>query len=27
LNLKMECEMLGKYAPMSYVLNLICFGC
>jgi hypothetical protein len=27
LNLKMKCKMLGKCAPMSYVLNLICFGC
>jgi hypothetical protein len=27
MNLKMNCKMLGKCAPMSYVLNLICFGC
>jgi hypothetical protein len=27
LNLKMKCKMLGKCAPMSYVLNLIYFGC
>jgi hypothetical protein len=27
MNLKMKCKMLGKCAPMSYVLNLICFGC
>jgi hypothetical protein len=27
MNLKMMCKMLGKCAPMSYVLNLICFGC
>jgi hypothetical protein len=26
-NLKMKWKMLGKYSPMSYVLNLICFGC
>jgi hypothetical protein len=23
----MKCKKLGKCAPMSYVLNLICFGC
>jgi hypothetical protein len=27
MNLKMKCKMLGKCAPMSYVLNLIYFGC
>jgi hypothetical protein len=27
MNLKMKCKMLGKCALMSYVLNLICFGC
>jgi hypothetical protein len=27
MNLKMKCKLLGKYVPMSYVLNLICFGC
>jgi hypothetical protein len=26
-NLKMKCKLLGKCAPMSYVLNLNCFGC
>jgi hypothetical protein len=25
-NLKMKRKMLGKCAPMKYVLNLICFG-
>jgi hypothetical protein len=23
----MKCKLLGKCAPMSYVLNLIFFGC
>jgi hypothetical protein len=27
MNLKMNWKKLGKYAPMSYVLILICFGC
>jgi hypothetical protein len=27
MNLKMKCKLHGKCAPMSYVLNLICFGC
>jgi hypothetical protein len=27
MNLKMKRKMLEKCAPMSYVLNLICFGC
>jgi hypothetical protein len=27
MNLKMKCKMLEKCAPMSYVLNLIFFGC
>jgi hypothetical protein len=27
MNLKMKCIMLRKCSPMSYVLNLICFGC
>jgi hypothetical protein len=27
MNLKMKCKFPGKCAPMSYVLNLICFGC
>jgi hypothetical protein len=27
LNLKMKCKMFGKCAPMSYAINLICFGC
>jgi hypothetical protein len=27
MNLKMKCKFLGKCAPMSYVLNLICIGC
>jgi hypothetical protein len=27
MNLKIQCKLLGKCAPMSYVLNLICFGC
>jgi hypothetical protein len=26
INQKMKWKMLGKYAPMSYMLNLICFG-
>jgi hypothetical protein len=27
MNLKMKCKLLEKCAPMSYVLNLIFFGC
>jgi hypothetical protein len=27
MNLKMKYKLLGKLAPMSYVLNLICFWC
>jgi hypothetical protein len=27
MNLKMKCRLLGKCAPMSYVLILIFFGC
>ena len=27
MNLKMKCKLFGKYAPMSYVLNLLAFGC
>jgi hypothetical protein len=27
INLKMKCKMLGKCAPMLYMLKLICFGC
>jgi hypothetical protein len=27
MNLKMKCKILRKCAPMSYVLNLIYFGC
>jgi hypothetical protein len=27
MNLKMKCKMLGECAPMSFVLNLIFFGC
>jgi hypothetical protein len=27
MNLKMKCKLLRKCAPMSYVLNLIRFGC
>jgi hypothetical protein len=23
MNLKMKCKLLGKFAPMSYLLNLI----
>jgi hypothetical protein len=26
-NLKIKCKLLGKYAPMSYVLYLNFFGC
>jgi hypothetical protein len=26
MNLKMKCKLLGKCAPMSYVLKLFCFG-
>jgi hypothetical protein len=26
INLKMKCKLLGKCAPMSYVLNLLAFG-
>jgi hypothetical protein len=27
INLKMKCKLLGKCAPMSYVLNILAFGC
>jgi hypothetical protein len=27
MNMTMKFKLLGKSAPMSYVLNLICFGC
>jgi hypothetical protein len=27
MHLKMKCKLLGKCSLMSYVLNLICFGC
>jgi hypothetical protein len=27
MNLKMKCKLLGKCVPMSYVLNLLAFGC
>jgi hypothetical protein len=26
-NLKMKCKLLGKCAPMSYVIILVCSGC
>jgi hypothetical protein len=27
MNLKMKCKLLGKCALVSYVLNLLAFGC
>jgi hypothetical protein len=27
MNLKYKCNFFGKCAPMSYVLNLLSFGC
>jgi hypothetical protein len=27
MNVRMKWKLLGKCAPMSYVLNLNCFGC
>jgi hypothetical protein len=27
INLKIKCKLLGECVPMSYVLNLLSFGC